>query len=210
MIDSSYATADKINVYIGLTIGDTSTYEIDPKRGAYIASFHDGIPTVHKWNLLAEEALANPDNKLFMLASDDIVFTTPCWDRALLDHYSGLENKIHVYALQDSRDPEGTPHPIVTREYIEAMGFFLPPLFLHWYCDTWTVTIARSNHCFTHLKDYLLVHDKPSDKGQGDATHNRIRQMGWKERDGWVHENQRYTTLGFYSQQLRTHMRDAA
>jgi hypothetical protein len=117
-----------------------------------------------------------------------MVFTTPCWDTALLDHYNALENKIHVYHLRDSRNPDGTPHPIVTREYIEAMGYFLPPIFLHWFIDSWTVDIAKSNGVFTHLKDYELQHIKPSDKGQGDETHNRIRNMGWRERDGWVAE----------------------
>lgn len=148
-------------------------------------------PTCWMWNRLAELALDHTEAKLFMLGADDIIFTTPCWDRALLDHYNALENKIHVYALRDSRDPDGTPHPIVTREYIEAMGYFLPPIFLHWFVDSWTVDIAKANNCFTHLTDYQLVHDKPSDKnnGIGDETHNHIRQMGWLDRDSWVNEH---------------------
>lgn len=153
----------------------------------------DNLPTVHKWNLLAEQALKNPDNKLFMLASDDMIFETPGWDKALIDHYNQLpkartmRKQPHVYALQDSRDENGTPHPIVTREYIEAIGYFMPPWFLHWYCDSWTVEMAKgycAKYCaFTHLKDYKLIHDKPSDKGKGDETHNRIRDFGWHERD---------------------------
>ncbi len=145
-------------------------------------------PTAFMWNLLAQKASEVKSVKLFMLAADDMIFETPGWDEALLDHYNALENKIHVYALQDSRDPDGTPHPIVTREYIEAMGYFLPPIFLHWYVDSWTVEIAKANNCFTHLRDYKLIHDKPSDKGEGDETHNRIRRMGWRERDKYVND----------------------
>lgn len=148
----------------------------------------DMMPTVQKWNDLAEFAKEYSNLKLFMLGSDDMYFETPGWDKALLDHYNALENKIHVYALRDSRDASGTPHPIVTREYIDAMGYFMPPIFLHWFIDTWTVEIAKANGVFTHMKDYLLVHDKPSDKGQGDETHNRIRQWGWHDRDKWVNE----------------------
>lgn len=146
-------------------------------------------PTVFMWNELAKKAMANPDNKLFMLAADDMVFSTPLWDEALIKHYNALENKIHVYAFQDSRDQQGTPHPIVTREYINALGYFMPPLFLHWFVDTWTVNLAKENDCFTHMNDYLLIHDKPSDKGDGDETYNRIRRMGWRERDGAVNES---------------------
>lgn len=145
-------------------------------------------PTVQSWNVLANGALENKKNKLFMLAADDMHFATPGWDKALLDHYNALENEIHVYALQDSRDKDGTPHVIVTREYIEAMGYFMPPIFLHFFIDTWTVAIAKANGVFTHMRDYLLVHDKSNDKGQPDETHSRIRAMGWRERDGYVND----------------------
>lgn len=163
--------------------------------------FPKDIPTVHMWNRLAKEAYDVTDVKLFMLASDDIIFSTPRWDEALLDHYEKLENKIHVYHLQDSRDPDGTPHPIVTREYIGAMGYFLPPLFMHWYVDSWTVSIAKANNCFTHLKDYELIHDKPSDRGEADQTHNHIRSMGWHERDKCVNDTCQHL-LEFEKQRL--------
>lgn len=148
----------------------------------------ENMPTAHKWNMLAEEALKDPANNLFMLGADDMVFETPGWDKALIDHYNVLENKIHVYALQDSRDINGTPHPIVTREYIDAMGYFVPPIFMHWYVDSWTVDISTSSGCFTHLKEFKLNHIKPSDEGKPDQTHSRIRDFGWHERDKWVAE----------------------
>lgn len=164
----------------------------------------EGMPTAYKWNLLAEKAMQDQSIKLFMLCADDVIFTTPCWDKALLDHYNALENKIHVYHLRDSRNPAGTPHPIVTREYIQAMGYFLPPIFLHWFVDTWTVDIARLNGCFTHLKDYELQHIKPSDEGKPDATHTGIRTMGWHQRDAWVAEKCQHF-LELEKRRLMTH-----
>lgn len=175
------------------SVKDTS-FDVDILLGftgeSYVLDGYElpDCPTVHKWNMLALEAMKDKETKLFMLGSDDIIFDTPGWDRALIEHYNALENKIHVYSLLDSRDPAGTPHPIVTREYIEAMGYFLPPIFLHWFVDTWTVEMAKENDCFTHLTDYLLIHDKLSDKGQPDETHNRIRHMGWHERDQYVND----------------------
>lgn len=145
-------------------------------------------PTVQSWNYLAQWAMKFPEINLFMLAADDMIFETSWWDKALIDHYNSLENKIHVYALQDSRDPDGTPHIIVSREYINALGYFVPPIFLHWFCDTWTVAIAKSNGCFTHFRDFKLTHDKPSDQGKPDETHSRIRRMGFHERDKYVAE----------------------
>lgn len=191
MIQSAYNTSDeKILIYVAVGPEEFDNYmktlslPESNRVGVVVVSMPD-CSTGFKWNRLAELAMQEPV-KLFCLAADDMVFTTPCWDKALIDHYNSLENKIHVFAFLDSRDANGTPHPIVTREYIEAMGYFVPPIFLHWMVDTWTVDIAKANGCFTHMKDYLLVHDKPSDKGEGDETHNGIRRMGWRERDGWV------------------------
>lgn len=174
-------------LYLGITHAELASYrELAEESYVIPVAFPDNLPTVHKWNMLAEKALEYPNNKLFMVAADDMYFETPDWDKALIEHYNALENKIHVYHLQDSRDENGTPHPIVTREYIDAMGYFMPPWFLHWQIDTWTVGIAKANNCFTHFKDFKLVHDKPSDKGQGDETHSRIREWGWSERDNYV------------------------
>lgn len=144
------------------------------------------ISTCYKVNKMAD--IVKDASDILMFASDDMIFATPGWDRALQDHYDKLDNKIHVYHLQDSRDLNGTPHPAATREYVNAMGYFFVPIFYHWFVDTWMCDAARANNCFTHLTDYQLVHDKPNDRGKPDDTHNRIRQMGWHNRDKWVNE----------------------
>lgn len=173
----------------------------DPSDNYVNEKFPVDCPTVLMWNSMAKGAADNTSANLFMLAADDMIFSTPGWDKALIDHYNALENKIHVYALRDSRDPEGTPHPIVTREWIDAMGWFVPPYFLHWEIDIWTVRIANKNNCFTHMKDYELIHDKPSDRGMPDQTHLRIRQNGWRERDAYVAKSCSYL-LEFEKQRL--------
>lgn len=150
------------------------------------------IPTVHLWNKLHEMALDKDPRSLniFMLGADDMIFATPGWDQAIIDHYEALKNKIQVYHLQDSRDADGTPHPIVTKEYIKAMGYVFCPYFLHWFVDTWTCDIAKSNNVFTHLKDYMLIHDKSWQMGDQipDRTHLGIRELGWHQRDKYVDE----------------------
>lgn len=199
MCDSIVATAGKNYVYVFSGSNGDDIYT-DFK-------YPTDIPTVYMWNSLADKAYKSTDIKLFMLAADDIIFATPGWADALIEHYNALKNKIHVYHLRDSRDPEGTPHPIVTREYIDAMGYFLPPIFMHWQVDTWTVSLAKSKNVFTHLKDYMLIHEKPSDQGQGDETHNHIRRMGWREVDAATWQaSQRY--LSQDQNLLATKLRD--
>lgn len=145
-------------------------------------TYTENVPTAYLWNKLCLAAYENK-HTLFMLGADDMIFETAGWDKALLNHYDSLEEKTHVYSLQDSRDLDGTPHPIVTREYIANMGYFLPPLFLHWFVDSWTVKIAKHNQCFNYLRDYKLIHQKPK---QSDETYDVIRRMGWHQRDEYV------------------------
>lgn len=193
MVESARNTSTtKPNIYLAIAeANDLFSYKYINEINCSMVN--DFVPvkdwtTVYSWNYLAQQAMLNPDNNLFMLGADDMVFATPGWDTALIEHYEALKEKVHVYALRDSRDGMGTPHPIISREYIEALGYFAPPIFLHWYVDTWSVAISKSNGVFTHLQDYLLIHDKPSDTGAGDETHNRIRRAGWHERDTYVND----------------------
>lgn len=194
MVQSIVNTTDSlVDIYLGLTVGD-DTDDFKKWHGDFkhdktkilLSMYPDGMPTAFKWNNMAERAMEDKDTKIFFLGADDVVFSTPCWDRAILERYNG---KPHVFSLLDSRNAHGTPHPIVTREYIEAMGYFLPPIFLHWFVDSWTVEIAKANNCFTHLTEFMLTHDKPSDILKGDSTYNMIRSAGWSDRDQWVNRN---------------------
>lgn len=194
MIESAFATAKNFSIHIYVADDDPEMdayNELSKSFGLeYNVFWYHGIdyPTVYKWNYL-EQLAKTYDPDLYMLAADDIIFATPGWDTALMQHYNKLENKIRVYHLRDSRDDNGTPHVIVTREYVGAMGYFMPPIFLHWFIDTWTVEIAKATGSFTHFKEYELVHDKSSDRGKPDKTHNRIRQMGWHARDQAVNDS---------------------
>lgn len=188
MVESVVNTSSHAKVFTGLSEEDKSVYGIIPDIVT-----PEWMPTAHKWELLANHAFKTTNSDLFMLGADDTVFATKGWDTVLLEHYRALSNKVHVYSMHDSRTGTGTPHPIVTKEYIEAMGYFLPPLFLHWFVDTWTVEIARANNCFTHLMDYTLIHDKSSDrksgKWSGDETRNGIRKNGWLTRDIYTNQS---------------------
>lgn len=194
MIESVVNTTDKsirVDICLAFSEEESISYGIPlgPYNGSHVVISHYTMfdcPTAFKWNHMAEHQMTISKHKFFMLAADDMIFSTPYWDRKLREDYNG---KPHVYAFRDSRDEDGTPHPIVTREYIEAMGYFLPPLFLHWYVDSWTVEIAKANDCFTHLKDYMLIHDKPYARGEPDDTHNSIRQSGWLNSDMWTNEH---------------------
>lgn len=188
MWQSALATAhnpENLHLVLGVDHDEQLLHYASAPRGATVCVLRDhGI--VYGVNSMVHSLMQNYQNALFMIAPDDVIFTTPHWDKAITDHYAALKNKAHVYCMRDSRDPDGTPHPIMTREYVDMMGYFFPPIFLHWYVDTWTADIAKSCGIFTHLLDYELMHDKPSDRGKLDDTHYRPRARGWHERDTFV------------------------
>lgn len=192
MVESAIQTAhdpDNLRFMLFLGTDDPSlgTYSRDLKNVTiFVGQPWSAVMASNYLYTKAKELL--PQTRLFMVGADDMVFSTPLWDKALMDEYDKCDSKIHVYCLRDSRDVNGTPHPIVTAGFANALGYFLPPIFLHWFVDSWVVDIAKANGCFTHLKDYLLIHDKPSDRGIKDETHNRIRAMGWHERDAYVNQ----------------------
>lgn len=187
MWQSALATAHDprgLFLCLGIDQDDPSYDSCNPQSS--MKYLFDDCGIVHGINHVVCSLMPDRQNRLFMIAPDDVIFTTPHWDKAIKDHYEDLEAKAHVYCLRDSRDAGGTPHPIITREYVDAMGYFFPPIFLHWYVDTWTSDIAKACGIFTHLTDYELVHDKPSDRGEYDTTHRRPRERGWHDRDFYV------------------------
>jgi len=188
MWESAKATAhDPANIRLILGLDkDEELLHYASAPASSTTYFMQDYGIVHGINCMAQYLMQDYHNTLFMIAPDDTIFTTPHWDKALNEHYNALENKAHVYCFRDSRDVDGTPHPILTREYINMMGYFFPPIFLHWFVDTWTSDIAKALGIFTHLTDYELVHDKPSDRGQLDETHYRPRARGWHDRDAYV------------------------
>lgn len=209
MIESVRKTAfdlKDIVFYLGLTEGDETKQKymdmvldyksLNIKIGLY--EFPDWtLPLCH--NKLSEIAI---DHELHFGVGDDNIFVTPGWDKALKESYDALTNKIHVFSLLDNRDPKGMPASIMTKAYIDAMGWRLPPYFMHWYCDTWTAEIARANNILTHLTEYMLVHDKQSEQGIKDATYNRIRNLGALDRDAYVDQNCKHW-LGVEIERLR-------
>lgn len=187
MWNSARATAvnsDALRLHVG--VDASQEYEIPEGNVKEYRVLDWGV--VHTSNCMVRHALEG-DGRLFMMIGDDTVFTTPEWDRALIEAYKALKNKAHVFCLRDSRSQAGTPHPIATREFINVLGYFSCPIFLHWHVDTWMADIAKANKIFTHLKDYELVHDKSIDTGIPDETHTRIRERGWLDRDNFVAES---------------------
>lgn len=111
------------------------------------------------WNQLADKA----SHDIFFLAGDDIQFMTKDWDKAIIRAFDQYADKICMvfpydgngkgkgkdllhnnepYTLTEG-DVAGSPHFALHRNWIKAVGYFVPPFFWHWYVDTYTQAVAR-------------------------------------------------------------------
>lgn len=118
---------------------------------------------------------------IYFGCADDLIFVSQGWDKALRDSYASLTNKIHVWSMRDGLDEKSNAILAMSKEYNKTMGYFLPPFFMHWYCDTWTAAMAKYAKCFTHL-ECIVTHHKKTD----DDTYQRVRDNGGQERDNYL------------------------
>ncbi len=54
------------------------------------------------------------------------------------------------------RERVGSPHFAVHRNWMKALGYFVPPFFWHWYVDTYNQTVAKKlGRCFYLTKTLI-------------------------------------------------------
>lgn len=76
--------------------------------------------------------------------ADDIVFRTPGWDLAVTDAFEAFPDRIcFVHGSDGWTDSKviGT-HGFLHRNWVHAVGYFIPPYFAHDYADTWLTDVS--------------------------------------------------------------------
>ena len=186
----------------------------DPELDKYFEEFKDtevdpivgkDQSTCYSWNQLAFKAKYD----VCFLMGDDVQFTTNSWDKEILKIFDQYADKIVMVSPLDNRKSQarrneriiknmkepyyiknfpthiGTPHFCLHKNWINAVGYFAPPQFWHWYVDTWTKKIAiKLGRCV--ILPYAQYKSK---KFTTDNTARRIRGIkNINERDNWVWE----------------------
>jgi hypothetical protein len=192
MIDTALATAEtdiEIILYLNSDDSELSRYQelIDQK---YYTVGPDRSPA-YSWNMIAEQATRD----VFFLMGDDGKFITPGWDRLILEKFDEIPDKIAcVYPIQYSVSKKKNPHFCLHRNWKDALGYFVPPHFWHWYVDTWTATIARRLNRYYCLETVeVSIQTKLFDE-----TELRTSNYCNRERDHWMWtKTQRYLDSDF-------------
>lgn len=138
-------------------------------------------PTSYLWNHLAQHAYGCRSDLLFLMG-DDVVFETEGWDEIYREAARNNPDGIFVLAPDDGRG-SGVPHPCVGRTWIDTLGFFVNPAFLHWGVDSYTEHLALSLDRFIRLPEVKITHQKVGETNPADETYKRLREGVWNKRD---------------------------
>ena len=154
-----------------------------------------------------------------MLVGDDAQFLTKHWDQHIVDFFENYQykdkilyvcprdmtgsdkrrwekNKIPTdkpYKITTHPSPIGAAHFVLHKNWINTVGYFLPPQFWHWHIDNWLTKLAVKLG-----RAYVLPHVQiQSKKMIDDHTGQRIRKdmnIIKRDLDVWQRTRGRYLT----------------
>lgn len=175
LLDSSFETADtEVEFIFYVDEDDESSLDIIYKHGAH-AIIGPRIVLSEMWNRCAEKAYY----PVMMHCGDDIVFRTEGWDARVLQVFNEYDDKIvFVHGRDGYQDANIGTHGFLHRNWIEAVGYFVPPYFSSDYNDLWLTEVADALGRRRYLNDVYTEHMHPViGKGTWDQTHQeRLRR----------------------------------
>ena len=158
LVDTALATAEHDVEFLFYLNQDDETLE--EYRDLLNEKYYNIGPnqsTCYSWNLLAEKAKYD----IVCLLGDDVQIQTKSWDTLINFEFEKYDDKILMVVPNDDRnklnlkeptlwkdEQLGAAHFAVHKNWINTLGYFVPPFFWHFYVDTWTQTVSRKlNRC---------------------------------------------------------------
>lgn len=121
------------------------------------------------WN----DAHASAAGPIYWHGGDDNIFRTKDWDdivRYEIGRYA--DGIVMVHGRDGFQDERVGTHSFLTRQWIEATGFFMPPYFSSDYNDLWLTEVADAIGRRNYVPDLYIEHMHPvAGKGTWDTTH---------------------------------------
>ena len=123
------------------------------------------------WNLCFDAS----HGQILFHGGDDLIFRTEDWDEYVKLQFRLSKDKILFVGGQDGfHAPEKNflTHGFLHRNWVETVGYFVPPYFSSDFNDTWLNEVADMIGRKIYLKDLLIEHMHPlAGKHFWDRTH---------------------------------------
>lgn len=135
------------------------------------------------WNRCSERA----SSKIMMHCGDDILFKSNNWDFKILQEFNKYDDKIvFIHGNDCCHGANLGTHGFLHRNWINAVGYFVPPYFSCDFNDTWLTEVSDMIKRHIYLPEVITEHMHPSlNKAELDSTHQERIARGNKDN---VHE----------------------
>ena len=128
-----------------------------------------GVPKAA--NTLFEQSKAD----VFLTSNDDQIFITYGWDTRLDDEITKFPDNIFCLWFNDKWESENfCTFPILSRKWIETLGYLQFPFFEHFFTDAWIWMLAKTIGRDHYIDDITVEHRHwKTGKSKKDLTYER-------------------------------------
>ncbi len=167
------ANPDDIEFVSYHDVDDTSVY-------AYTGNHKEVLGERIVQSQMYNECLKVATGPIYMFGVDDIVFYTKNWDKCVKNVFDKSADKIiFVHPNDESFGERLGVTGFLHKNWIDAVGYFMPPYFAAWYADNWITDLANLIQRKVFLPQVIVKHLNPTQ----DTTH---REYMKKEGDAWA------------------------
>lgn len=112
------------------------------------------------WNECCQAA---PEAEIFHHCADDVVFQTPGWDERVREEFEAVPDRILFLFGRDGivDDARLGTHGFIHRNWVNTIGYFVPPYFSYCYNDTWLTEVATRIGRLKYIPDIKIGHYHP-------------------------------------------------
>lgn len=134
---------------------------------------------------LWDECYPHATSNRIMMCADDVIFRTGKWDNTIVDKTPNAKEKLYFIYGNDLNQCRGLATlPILSRAWIENVGYFVPKGYTCDWCDTHLHDMANKLAGYgadvrVYFKDVIFEHMHPTiAKAQWDDTYHHRRSQG--------------------------------
>jgi len=173
-IDSTVAQKDNIEILFCIEPYDIETIKLkDANLNPNIKwIIHDTKANNTIFSNLTNILYTHSTGEIILIGADDIMFHLQDWDNLVRECFNKYPDKILLVNPRDGiQNGAIAPHFFIHKNWIDTIGYVVPPLFKSWYNDTWVTSVAQGLNRYIYLPEFFLEHLHPcTGKTKEDVT----------------------------------------
>ena len=142
-------TQDRVKVLFYIDHDDPSKYNVEK----FLVGKRPQLS--EHWNMLYKLSKGDP----IIMANDDVIFITKDWDLILNEKLTNYKDDIYCAWFDDGFNGEKhCAFPIISRKWINTLGYLTSGLFKTLYNDTWIFDIAKQLKRCCYIPEVKIKH----------------------------------------------------